>query len=230
MMPTSAGLFLSALVVGLIGSGTHCVGMCSGIMGALSLNIRRESARVWPFLVAYNVGRVVSYGAAGVVLGAFGHTLMAAVPGTNVTSVGGRVAALFMVMLGLFLGGWWRALGRLEVWGGRIFAHVRPIGQRFLPVKTLPQALGLGLVWGFLPCGLVYSVLAWALVSGSAVRGGVMMLIFGAATWPALLAVGNAARFGAFLRQPRVRKVLAALIVGYGVVSLVMPMAGMPMA
>lgn len=229
MMTASTGLFLSALVVGFIGSGTHCVGMCSGIMGALAVNIRQGGRRVWPFLVTYNIGRVMSYGMAGAVLGAFGHTLMAAVPGYTVTSVGDRVAAVFMVALGLFLGGWWRALGRLEVWGGRAFAYLRPIGQRFLPVKTLPQALGLGLVWGFLPCGLVYSVLAWALVSGSALRGGVMMLIFGMATWPGLLAVGRAARFGAFLRLPRVRKVLAALIVGYGLVSLMIPMAGMPM-
>lgn len=224
-MPASSGLWVSALVVGLIGSGTHCIGMCGGIMGALAANIRKDQARVWPFLFAYNIGRIVSYALAGAVLGAFGHGVMTAVPGPGVAAVGDRIAALFMVALGLFLGGWWGALGRLETWGGRAFAYLRPVGQRFLPVTSLWQALGLGLVWGFLPCGLVYSVLAWALVSGSAARGAGLMAIFGLATWPGLLALGSVRRFGAWVRRPSVRKVLAALIVGYGLVSLISPLA-----
>ncbi len=224
-MPALSGLWVSALVVGLIGSGTHCIGMCGGIMGALAANIRKDQARVWPFLFAYNIGRIVSYALAGAVLGGFGHRLMAAVPGPGVAAVGDRIAALFMVALGLFLGGWWRALGRLETWGGHAFAYLRPLGQRFLPVTNLRQALGLGLVWGFLPCGLVYSVLAWALVSGSAVRGAGLMAIFGLATWPGLLALGSARRFSAWVRRPSVRKALAALIVGYGLVSLISPLA-----
>lgn len=194
-------------------------------MGALAANIRKDQPRVWPFLLAYNVGRILSYALAGALLGAFGHRIMAAVPGPGVAAVGDRIAALFMVALGLFLGGWWQALAYLERWGGRAFAYLRPLGQRFLPVTTLRQALGLGLVWGFLPCGLVYSVLAWALVSGSAERGAGLMVVFGLATWPGLLVLANVRRLGLWVRRPAVRKALAALIVGYGLISLITPLA-----
>ncbi len=221
----AAGLWLSALFVGLIGSGTHCLGMCGGIMGALSVNIRRDGRSACPYLLAYNLGRVMSYTLAGAVLGGLGHGLVAAVPGAAVASLGDRIAALFMVALGLFLGGWWRVLGRLEAWGARGFAYIRPLGERLMPVTRLPQALALGVLWGFLPCGLVYSVLAWALASGSALKGAALMAIFGLATAPGLLTLGGTQRLALVLRKRSVRQALAALVVVYGLVSFVTPLA-----
>ena len=75
------------------------------------------------------------------------------------------VAGLFMVALGLYLGGWWFGLSRLEEAGGRIWRRIEPLGRRFLPVTTPYRAFALGLVWGWLPCGLVYSVLIWAMAA-----------------------------------------------------------------
>ena len=111
---------LAACLVGLLG-GVHCVGMCGGIVGALSLGIperqRRGTAR-WRFLLSYNLGRLISYTLAGALLGGIGW-LASNWSGLHQTQQYLQlIAALFMVALGLYLGGWWKALAVLERAGG----------------------------------------------------------------------------------------------------------------
>ena len=147
---------LSAFVVGLLG-GVHCVGMCGGIVAALSMGLpeqQRTGAARWKYLLAYNFARIGSYTLAGALLGGVGW-LAAHWSGLHQLQQGLQVvAALFMVALGLYLGGWWQGLAQVERAGGWVWAGLEPLGRRFLPVKSPGQAFLLGLVWGWLPCGL----------------------------------------------------------------------------
>jgi sulfite exporter TauE/SafE len=132
------------------------------------------------------------------------------------------IAALFMVALGLYLGGWWQALVMLERAGGFVWARLEPLGRRFLPVRSPLHALLLGLVWGWLPCGLVYSVLVWSIATGDPLRGAGLMFSFGLGTLPSLMLMGAvAAGLAARVRDPRTRHVAGFLVILFGVYALV---------
>jgi sulfite exporter TauE/SafE len=225
-MPTEV-TWVTALIAGLLGS-VHCVGMCSGITGAFTMTlpapVRGIYLRLLPYLLAYNAGRIVSYSVAGAVFGYAGARLGNWISPHTVVAVGPIVSALFMIALGLYLGGWWSALVHLERVGGRLWRHLEPLGRPFLPPRGPAQALVLGLVWGWLPCGLVYSVLAWSMASGGAVPGALLMLAFGLGTAPTLLAMGSAARWVAQVtRHRRVRQAVGLVIVLAGLAMLLTP-------
>ncbi|AOU96824.1 hypothetical protein BI364_01315 [Acidihalobacter yilgarnensis] len=214
----------AAVLVGLLG-GVHCVGMCGGIVGALSFGMSPgRRAGFWsalPILLAYNIGRITSYSIAGMLAGGLGWYATQLAHVHQAQLVLGVIAALFMIALGLYLAGWWRGLAAVERLGGHVWRRIEPFGRRLLPVRGPTQALGLGVVWGWLPCGLVYSVLIWALASGGPLRGALLMLCFGLGTLPNLLAMGVfAARLAKFARLPWVRRVAGSLVVAFGVFSL----------
>lgn len=211
---------VSALVVGLLGS-THCVGMCGGIVGTLSLAAAGSRAQHWSFLVAYNLGRIASYAAVGALLGALGEQLFEFLPAPAARTGARLLSAGFMIALGLYLTGWWTGLGALERVGARLWRHVAPFARRLLPVRRLRQAWLVGMVWGFLPCGLVYSVLAWSLGAGSAAGGAALMAAFGAGTVPLLLVSGGFARtLGAAVRGARMRRICGLAVLAFGLYSL----------
>ncbi len=217
-------LFISAFLVGLLG-GVHCVGMCGGIVGALTMTLpadfQREPRRMLPHLLAYNAGRLASYTAAGGLLGGVGYLAARVSSVYHAQTVLGVIAGCFMVALGLYLGGWWFGLTRLEEVGARLWERVEPLGRRLLPVTTPHRALVLGLLWGWLPCGLVYSVLIWSMAAGSAATGALLMLSFGLGTLPTLLALGGvAARLAAFVRRPWVRKGAGGIVAAFGLLQL----------
>lgn len=214
---------LTALLVGLLG-GVHCVGMCGGIVAALSLGVTEQQRRGtprWRILLAYNLGRIFSYTVAGALLGGVGW-LAANWSGLyQIQQYLQLAAALFMVALGLYLGGWWQALVLVERAGGLVWARLEPLGRRFLPVRSAPHALMLGLIWGWLPCGLVYSVLVWSVASGSPLKGAGLMFAFGLGTLPNLLLMGAAAAgLAARVRDPRIRQLAGILVVAFGVYAL----------
>ena len=131
------------------------------------------------------------------------------------------LANLMLVALGLYLAGWWRGVLVLERAGGVLWKRIQPLSKKFLPVHTWRQAFVLGLLWGWLPCGLVYSVLVAALATGSALQGGALMLAFGLGTLPALLAMGMAAvRMKGFLQHLWVRRGSGLLVLGFGAFGL----------
>jgi len=217
--------FITAFIAGLMGS-VHCVGMCGGIVGALTYGlpepIRQSPARLLPFLLSYNFGRIASYTVAGMVtgyLGNFAGGFIAEYRGWMVLRI---LAALIMITMGLYVGGWWQGLLRLEQLGGHIWKHLRPVGQRLMPVTSLPHALLLGLVWGWLPCGLVYTMLIWTLASGGWQEGAMFMLSFGAGTLPALLAVGAASAWlGRGLQRVALRRLAGAVVIIFGLWTLI---------
>ncbi len=208
---------LSAFILGLLGGG-HCLGMCGGLMGALTLAIPLEQrGRRLRLLLAYNLGRVLSYAATGLLVGVLGWAV-ASSPGATGLRV---AAALLLIAMGLYLAGWWSGLTRIEQLGRGLWRLIQPVAGRLLPVSTALRALLLGGLWGWLPCGLVYSTLLWAASQGNAMHSGLLMLAFGLGTWPILLATGLAAeRSTALLRKRGVRVAGGLLVILFGLWTL----------
>lgn len=204
--------YVALFLVGLLG-GTHCVGMCGGIVGALSMG---APAR-WSMLLAYNAGRILSYSAAGAIAGSLGAAslgLEGQLPGRLILYF---FANLMLVALGFYLLGVTRALAFTERAGQKLWRFVQPLTRRFLPAQTVAQAFPLGLLWGWLPCGLVYSALASSLSAGSAARGSLMMLAFGLGTLPNLLLAGIVlTRLHEFVRHRLVRTFSGLMVLGFG--------------
>ena len=213
-MPDSG--YLALFLVGLLG-GTHCVGMCGGIVGALSLG----GPGRWRLHLAYNGGRIVSYAVAGAVAGVLGAASLGIAGQMPARLALYLLANLMLVVLGLYLLGVTRALAFTERAGQHLWRRVQPLSKRFLPARTLAQAFPLGLLWGWLPCGLVYSALASALAAGSAGRGALLMLAFGLGTLPNLLLAGMLlSRLNEFVRRPVVRTFSGLLVLGFGLYGL----------
>ena len=205
--------YLALFLVGLLG-GTHCIGMCGGIVGALSLGAASRPA----LYLAYNSGRIVSYVLAGAIAGALGAASLVLAGQLPMRALLFLVANLMLIALGLYLMGITRALAFSERFGQRLWRHLQPLSRRYLPARTVAQAFPLGLLWGWLPCGLVYSALVNALGSGSAVKGALLMLAFGLGTLPNLLLAGLfALRLRAYAAIPAVRRTTGLLILAFGV-------------
>lgn len=209
---------LSALLVGLLG-GVHCAGMCGGIVAAFSF---RADGGAAPFRLhlGYNLGRVLSYTLFGALAGSLGASLnlLQIRPLQMVLYV---LAQLVMVLLGLYLAGWNRWVLIFERAGGALWGHLQPVFKKLLPVRNLPGAFVAGMAWGWLPCGLVYSVLIGALASGSATGGAALMLAFGLGTLPNLLGMGLFARsLQPFLQHTVTRRAAGLLVSGFGVWGL----------
>lgn len=214
--------FIAVFLIGLLG-GVHCAGMCGGIVSALSANtVALPGSRAsLPLHLAYNLGRVSSYCVAGAVMGAVGSLglmLNHVLPVQMALYVG---ANLMLIALGFYLTGWTRSLAFTERIGQQVWRRIQPFTKRFLPVRRVAQAYPLGLLWGWLPCGMVYSVLTAALLSGSAGRGAATMLAFGLGTLPNLLLAGLLlARLRAVTQQRWLRLASGLLVIAFGLWGL----------
>lgn len=227
--------YLAVFLIGLFG-GVHCVSMCGGIVGALSMQVEAPPrtapvcgpgrgwlrGRQWPMHLAYSLGRILSYTAAGGAAGALGSFGML-YDGVMPVQIALYVFAnLMLVALGLYLAGVTRFLAPFERAGQVLWRRVQPVTRRFLPVRSVAQALPLGALWGFLPCGMVYMALSLALMTGSVWRGAGLMLAFGLGTLPNLLLAGLVAgRFRAFTGNGKARLAAGLLVLGFGVFGLV---------
>jgi hypothetical protein len=139
-----APLLVSALILGLLGGG-HCLGMCGGLMGALTLAIPKEQrSRRFRLLLAYNLGRILSYATAGLLIGLAGWAV-ANSPAALFMRV---LAGLLLIAMGLYLAGWWSGLTRIESLGRGLWRYIQPVANRLLPVSSLPRALLLGALVG----------------------------------------------------------------------------------
>ena len=217
---------ISILVIGLL-SSLHCLGMCGGIMGALSLSlpadVRENRIQISIFVTAYNLGRISSYMLAGALAGAFGVEILEWL-GLNDDSAHAILrilGAAFIVLIGLYLGGWFPQLTKVEKLGQPVWKLIEPVTRRLMPVKTPYQALLYGTLWGWLPCGLVYVILLMTVTSGSAVQGALMMGAFGLGTLPAMLSAGIMLGWVRKLEQSgHARQIIAAVLIVTALASL----------
>ncbi len=202
-------LAAAAFAAGLLG-GVHCAGMCGGIVGSLAAATRGPAL---PRQLAFNAGRIASYSMAGAAAGALGNV---AVSGSvlDVRIALFVLANALMLLLGLYIAGWGNLVLRLESAGGALWRRLQPLARRLVPIDTSFKAAAAGMVWGWVPCGLVYSMLTLALATGDALSGAGVMAAFGLGTLPNLLAAGFATqRLLALRRLPWVRRVAGTAIV-----------------
>ena len=215
-------LLSAALLAGLLGSA-HCLGMCAGISGLFAVSSEISSLRAQlPFALAYNLGRVCSYAFLGIVVATFGGVIVKASPGL----AGGirLLSGALIILVGLKVAFDSRILNIIEKMGTTLWSRIAPVAQRLVPVTSVPKAFGLGLVWGWLPCGLVYSVLLIAATSAQPIQGAFVMIAFGLGTLPAMLLTGlGAANVSAFMRRRETRLGMGLLIISLGVLTIAMP-------
>ena len=220
----------AAFMVGLLG-GVHCAGMCGGIVSAISWRHARpglhpKSIRApAAYHLAYSGGRIGSYVVAGAVAGGVGSGVLLFDQLLPVRTTLYVIASALLLAQGLYLLGLWRGVVFLERAGGRLWRRVQPWTRRILPIDSAAKALALGALWGWLPCGMVYSVLGIALASGDPLSGGLLMLAFGLGTLPNLVAMGVLAEHAQpFFKHPRFRQAAGALVLTFGIIGLVRAM------
>lgn len=211
--------FAAAFLIGLLG-GVHCVGMCGGIVGALTVQAQHRR-HAWDLHLAYSAGRIASYAAAGAIMGMIGGAGLMFNQVLPVQMLLYVLANLVLVSLGLYLAGLGYQLTWLEALGARLWRRVQPYSAKLVPADTAAKAFVLGMLWGWLPCGLVYSVLATALLSGGAGSGAAVMSAFGFGTLPNLLLAGMVfKRLRDITSDRRVRLVAGVLVASFGVAGL----------
>lgn len=218
-------LYISAFVMGLLG-GTHCAGMCGGIVSGLTLGISRDnrdnSATLSLYLLAYNSGRILSYIIAGIIISSIGNIADSIGGGMEVRKILTLIASVVMILLGLYLTGWWTvAIIKIEQAGAVLWRTIEPFAKKFIPIRSTRQAVIAGMLWGWLPCGLVYTALLWAMSADTALQGGVIMASFGIGTLPALLGIGYFSnRVIIHLQKQWVRTMAGIMVAGLGIAQL----------
>ena len=210
----------ASFVTGFLGSA-HCFGMCGGISGLFAVNASVASLRTqFPKAIAYNLGRILTYAIIGAGVAVLGKSAVASIPALMAPI---RLASgALIIFVGLQLAFGWRILAPLENAGARLWKRIAPAAKSLVPVNTIPQAFGLGLIWGWLPCGLVYSVLLLAATTAEPAGGGLVMIAFGLGTMPAMVATGvSASKLAQFMSGKRMGAGL--LIVLLGLATIAMP-------
>lgn len=196
-------VFISLFIVGFLG-GVHCVGMCGGIVTALSLH-KDDSKKQMLQHIVYNIGRILSYVVMGAIVGSIGQ-LGLIVAGKSLAPFHTLFANIMLIALGFYMLGITKFLAPIENGGKVIWNKIQPIFKGLIPAKTIKQGFLVGFLWGWLPCGLVYSALATALSTGSILGGMYAMLGFGLGTLPNLLLAGfMAVKFKGFVQQKAIR-------------------------
>jgi len=209
------GIFL----VGLLG-GVHCLGMCGGIASALAVS-QAGGKSPWRLQVAFNAGRISIYALAGAIAGLAGSMSLFLKEVLPVQLAMYVLANLMLVGLGLYLFGVTRYVIALEGVGARLWRHIRPVMRHVMPANTVPRALALGALWGWIPCGLVYSILATALLAGNPLDGAAVMLAFGLGTLPNLLFAGALMRLlAAWKAGNAARRIAGVLMLALGLFGL----------
>ncbi len=207
---------LSALLMGLIGS-THCVGMCGGIISTLSTNFNQQSpGQTFSIQLFYNLGRISTYSFFGLMIGFFSSSLMELLPDPHAFSM--KIAGIFFILLGLYISQLLNSFKYFEAAGQKLWIRIEPFGRKYLPASNNWNALKLGLVWGWLPCGLVYSALALAMTQLNPLHSALTMFVFGLGTLPTLLLIGHFAQnVKNILQNITVRIVLGLVLIIYGI-------------
>ena len=203
---------VTAVLLGLMGA-SHCLVMCGGIAAAASSSGSGKTDL--SFLFLFNLGRILSYTCAGVIVSLLGLWLA---DSHQLAQQGLRsISGVLLILMGFYIARWWMVLTRLESAGQFLWRYLQPLTRKLIPIRTRPQALALGLLWGWLPCGLIYSTLAWVAANAQPGMGALTMLCFGLGTLPGILAAGIFARqINGYIQHKRFRQLAGLLLMLYG--------------
>ena len=219
----------AALLMGLAASG-HCMVMCGGVAGAMSIATvvgprgRGPDRRL---LLASQLGRISSYALAGAAVGGLSAGVLALL-GSETARVALRLlSALGLLLAAAVMAGWIRDPGL--GFGARIWRRIAPWGRRWLPITNARRAFAFGMVWGWMPCGFVYSVLVVAALSGDALMSAATMIAFGLGTLPAMLATAAGAPwlqrlFRGVLKGSGPRQAVGAILVVFALATALVPL------
>lgn len=217
---TDLAWLLTALTMGLLG-GTHCVGMCGGLSGAFTFALPADQRQGWRLLawqLVFNSGRLLTYTLLGLAAGVLLADLQNLGPMKKIIPI---TAGIFMILMGAYMAGWFAALAQIERLGGPLWRALAPLRQRLFPVRHPGHALAAGMIWGLLPCGLVYSAMTLAITRADPAQSALVMLAFGLDTLPTLLLTGTAAgQIKRLLQRPATRKTAGLLIILFGLWTL----------
>jgi sulfite exporter TauE/SafE len=218
MIDSIGPILASALVLGFVGS-VHCLGMCGGITAALGQALPTPSIGSGLLRASvYSFGRVTSYAMAGAIVGLFGEAFSAS---TGLSVALRILAGLLIIGFGLHVAGWWNGLAAIERIGLVAWRRLAPLAQRIGRPDRMWKTFALGMVWGWLPCGLVYAALIGAAATGHVGLGAAFMVCFGLGTLPALLAAsGFGAQMSAFLKLRSARRTAGVLLLLFGFWSI----------
>ena len=221
--PEFTNSYLVAFTMGLF-SSLHCIGMCGSIIGTLTLSlspeIRNNKMRLLPFVFNYNLGRVVSYTIAGGLAGIIGVLMImpfGEIHGHRILQI---MSALVMMSAGLYIAGWFPRFAYIEKIGTHFWKKIEPFGRKLIPVKTHTQAYLFGMVWGWLPCGLVYTALAISATAGDVSKSALTMFAFGLGTLPAVIGMGIMTGILTKLsRTPRFKQVIGLFMIALALLA-----------
>lgn len=213
--------YSSAFLIGLMGSA-HCIGMCGGISASLSMALpvgKGYRGRQTLMLFAFNGGRIASYVAIASLV-----ALLSTRAADQYVSVGPilrTIAGGLLILMGLSMSQWWQGIRYVERIGAPVWRRISPLTRRVMPVDRTWKALVLGSLWGWLPCGLIYSTLGWAALQPTVGSAAATMLFFGLGTLPSMLATGYAANWINRLKgNPYFRRFAGLLLIGFGLWTL----------
>lgn len=214
-------VLITAFSTGLLGS-LHCVGMCGGIATALGMSRRPDNLahrhRNNTHALLYQFGRISSYAVAGMIAGSFGEVLTQTDSLKGFSIIVRIFSAVFVIGLGLYIAGWFPFFSNIEKIGLPIWKKISPLAKKLIPVKNGLQAYLLGSLWGWIPCGLTYSILLWTFTTGSMINSALIMIAFGLGTLPAMLSVTiGSAQLSGLVKKPTVRKIAGVVMLLMGV-------------
>ena len=218
-MPIDWLTLLAAALAGLTG-GVHCAAMCGGIATGFSSMGPRDLS----YVIEPNLGRVLGYAIAGAIAGGIGGGIVS-VARSEWLTFGLRMAVgLVLVIAALRLLDRRGRFAFLTRTGGGIWNRLRPLQRRLLPANTQGKRLALGVLWGWLPCGLSSSLLTAAWLQADAVNGALTIAAFGLCTLPVMLPLSwSGARLKLLLHHSGWRTAAALVILFAGLLTITAP-------
>ena len=214
-------LFLAAFSMGLFGS-PHCLGMCGGIVTAFGLSMQHVSdSKKNGLILTYHVGRLISYSLLGLIASLVGVAIFQSIMSNSAPRIvlGAVLMLIGLAMLGLPL------FNHLEKVGMRFWQSLAPIRKKVFPIDSFGKALFAGLLWGFLPCGLVYGALMMAIAGNNIATGAALMFVFGLGTMPMLIATQKTVgMLQSSIKNFRLRQINGVIMMLSGLAVIFIPM------
>ena len=175
-------------------STLHCVGMCGGILTAMIMalpqDVQKNNLKIFYRSLAYNFGRICSYTIAGLISGLLGEQIVGLSQDLNAHLILQSIAALVLTGLALNILGLLPFRKFTESMGMKVWKYIQPLSKHLYPINSFKHAFLFGMLWGWLPCGLVYSALLLSLSAGAPFEGMMTMLFFGLGTLPGMITTG----------------------------------------
>ena len=214
-------LFLAAFSMGLFGS-PHCLGMCGGIVTAFGLSMQHVSdSKKNGLILTYHLGRLISYALLGLIASLVGVAIFQSIMSNSAPRIvlGAVLMLIGLAMLGLPL------FNHLEKVGMRFWQSLAPLRKKVFPIDSFGKALFAGLLWGFLPCGLVYGALMMAIAGNNIATGAALMFVFGLGTMPMLIATQKTVgMLQSSIKNFRLRQINGVIMMLSGLAVIFIPM------